>query len=101
MLSAYQSLQAKNGLRVLALTTEDSAPMSKLKPLAAVVSFPMVRRMRGPYPILGAVPTTYIVDRAGVLRYAKAAVLTLDDLNRLIVPLLNEAAPPPLGGDPA
>jgi thiol-disulfide isomerase/thioredoxin len=40
-----------------------------------------------------AVPTNFIIDRNGVLRYAKAGALTLDDLNTLLVPLLREPEP--------
>jgi cytochrome c biogenesis protein CcmG, thiol:disulfide interchange protein DsbE len=40
-----------------------------------------------------ALPTNVIIDRAGIVRYAKAAAFTLDDLNALLIPLLNETAP--------
>ncbi|WP_238995297.1 TlpA family protein disulfide reductase [Sphingomonas solaris] len=93
LLDGYHRLQKDAGLSVIAVTTEDSAPVSRLKPLAAAVSFPMVRRLKGPYAILGAVPTNYIIDRNGILRYARAAAFTLDDLNDLLVPLLREPAP--------
>lgn len=93
LLDAYYRLQEAAGLRVLAVTTEDSLPMSKLKPLAAVLRIPMARFFRGKYNTLGAVPTNYIIDRSGVLRYAKAGAFTIDDLNELLVPLLNEPIP--------
>jgi peroxiredoxin len=95
MLDAYYRIQKPFGLRVLAVTTEDSLPLSRLKPLAAVLSIPMVRRLHGPYEVLGGVPTNYVIDRAGVLRYAKAAAFSLDDMNDLLVPLLREPPPPP------
>ena len=46
-----------HGLDVIALATEDSVPMNKLKPLAAMCSFPFVRRMLGDYEIMKGVPT--------------------------------------------
>lgn len=53
----------------------------------------MVRHLRGPYGTLGAVPTNFVIDRAGVLRYAKAAAFSVDDMNSILVPLLSEPAP--------
>ena len=93
LLNSYYRHQQKYGLRVLAVTTEDSLPLYQLKPLAAALTIPMVRRFRGPYETLGGVPTNYVIDRAGVLRYAKADAITLDDLNTLLVPLLQQPAP--------
>jgi peroxiredoxin len=93
LLDGYYKAQQKFGLRVLAVTTEDSLPLDRLKPLAAVLTIPMVRRFRGPYSDPEAVPTNYVIDRTGTLRYAKAASFSLDDLNGLLVPLLKEPAP--------
>jgi cytochrome c biogenesis protein CcmG/thiol:disulfide interchange protein DsbE len=42
------------------------------------------------------VPTNYIIDRAGRIRYAKAAAFDLDALNKELVPLLAEPVPAPL-----
>jgi cytochrome c biogenesis protein CcmG, thiol:disulfide interchange protein DsbE len=84
----------KNGLSVLAVTTEDSVPIKRLRPLASLVSFPMVRKFKGRYGVLEGVPTNYIIDRRGVVRYAKAGAFDLDELNKLIIPLLNEPVPP-------
>lgn len=94
LLDNYYRLRRDFGLRVLAIATEDSVPLSYLKPLQAALAIPLVKRFRGPYgPIDDAVPSNFIVDRAGVLRYAKAAALDLDDMNDILVPLLREAAP--------
>ena len=93
LLDSYYRIDEKAGLRVLAVTTEDSAPISKLKPLSEKVAITMARRFKGEYGPMKAVPTNFIIDRGGVLRYAKAGALTLDDLNTLLPPLLNEAGP--------
>jgi len=89
-LDTYFAIQEKHGLRVVAVTTEDSAPLNSLKPLAATVHFPMARSMRGPYHVMKGVPTNYIIDRHGILRYAKAGAFSLDALNEILVPLLRE-----------
>ena len=55
---------------------------------------PPVRRVKGPYaPIEGAVPTNFVIDRAGNVRYAKAGAFDLDKLNEVLVPLLKEPVP--------
>lgn len=99
LLDAYYAVQKKVGLEVIAIATEDSVPPSKLAALAEAVHIPFIRRMRGPYsPIHNGVPTNYVIDRSGIVRYAKAAAFTLDDLNDVLVPLLQEPgpqAPPP------
>lgn len=92
LLDTYFALQQPHGLRVVAVTTENSAPLSALKPLAAKVHFPMARSMRGPYHVMTGVPTNYVIDRHGILRYAKAGAFDLDALNGILVPLLREQA---------
>jgi peroxiredoxin len=94
LLDTYYRLRRDFGLRILAVATEDSVPLSYLKPLQAKLALPLIRRFRGPYgPIDDAVPSNFIIDRSGVLRYAKAAALELDDMNDILVPLLREPAP--------
>jgi hypothetical protein len=78
---------------VFAVTTEDSVSDRQLKPLFGLLAIQPVRRLKGPYEILGAVPTNYVIDRAGKVRYAKAGAFDLDDLNEVLVPLLKEPAP--------
>jgi cytochrome c biogenesis protein CcmG/thiol:disulfide interchange protein DsbE len=95
LLDAYEKIRGDAGLRVVAVTTEDSVPLSALKPLAAHLTMKLAPRMRSNYQILEGVPTNYVIDRAGVLRYAKAEAFDLDSLIALLVPLLNERAPPP------
>jgi hypothetical protein len=56
-----------------------------------VLTLPLIKRFSGPYgPIDRAVPSNFIIDRTGVLRYAKAAALDLDDMNDVLVPLLRD-----------
>ena len=47
------------------------------------------------YPIIdNGVPTNYVIDRAGVVRYAKTGAFEVDELDALVRPLLNEPVPP-------
>lgn len=93
LLDRYYQLRKDAGLRVFALTTEGSVPLFKLRKLFAAMNIPAARKIGGPYADVSAVPTNYIIDRAGRIRYARAAALTLDDLNRELVPLLSEPRP--------
>jgi cytochrome c biogenesis protein CcmG/thiol:disulfide interchange protein DsbE len=98
LLDTYYKLQQQFGLRVLAVTTEDSVPPSQLKPLAKVLTMPLAHNFNGrAYPDIRAYPTNYVIDRNGVLRYAEAGAFTLDALNALLVPLLQE--PPQAAAD--
>ena len=93
-LDSYYALQQKCGLRVFAVTTEDSVPNYQLKKLFAAMHIPAVGRMRGNYGVLTGVPTNYVIDRSGRVRYAAAGAFDLDALNETLVPLLKEPAPP-------
>lgn len=94
ILDSYQRIRRSAGLRVFAVATEDSVPAYQMKKLFAAMAIQPARSVKGPYQILGGVPTNYIIDRAGRIRYAKAAAFDLDALNTILVPLLNERAPP-------
>ncbi|KQN28156.1 thiol:disulfide interchange protein [Sphingomonas sp. Leaf34] len=93
LLDTYYRLRKDKGLRVFAIATEDSLPVYKLKPLFAAIAIPSARRIKGPFAAMGALPTNYIIDRAGVVRHAKPGAFDLDDLNGLLVPLLRDPAP--------
>ncbi|RXD06991.1 TlpA family protein disulfide reductase [Sphingomonas sp. UV9] len=93
LLDNYYRLRKDHGLRVFAIATEDSLPAFRLKPLFAAMAIPSARRIKGKFVVMGALPTNYIIDRAGVVRYAKAGAFDLDDLNRILVPMLREPAP--------
>jgi thiol-disulfide isomerase/thioredoxin len=94
LLDAWYRVNGEHGLKIYAITTEDSAPLTALKKLFEAMAIPSVRHVKGPYSPLGALPTNFVIDRAGRIRYAKAGAFDLDGLNELLVPLLNEPAPP-------
>lgn len=90
-LDTYYKMRKDAGLRVFAVTTEDSLQPFQLKKLFNVMTVDPVRSIKGPYDVLdGAVPTNIVIDRKGIVRYAKAGAFDLDDLNATLVPLLNE-----------
>lgn len=93
LLDRYYAIQKNHGLKVFAITTENSVPLGKMKKLFAAMAMPSVRKLKGPYEILKGVPTNYVIDRSGRIRYAKAGAFTLDELNSVLVPLLKEPVP--------
>jgi cytochrome c biogenesis protein CcmG, thiol:disulfide interchange protein DsbE len=107
LLDSYYRIQETNGLRVLAVTNQDSLPLGMLNKVAAALAVPMVRRFTGEYPFendrgaVNSVPISYVIDRFGVVRYAKAAVWSLDDMNAILIPLLREHEEPNFERAPA
>lgn len=99
LLNAYYDIQKPTGLSVFAVEDQDEAsiPIYKLKPFLAKLTMPSARRIKGSYAPLEGFPTNYVIDRAGVIRYAKAAAFDLDTLNTVLVPLLREPAPASAG----
>ena len=93
LLDRYYDMQKSHGLKVFTIATEDSLQPYQLKKLFAVMKIPSAKRIKGNYPVLEGVPTNYVIDRSGHIRYAKASAFDLDDLNRELVPLMNEPMP--------
>lgn len=94
MLEGYERLRRDVGFRVLAVSWDESASMAALKRFAGNLKMTFARGIRGPYSPREGLPTNYVIDRSGVLRYAKAGAFDLEDLNAVLVPLLNEKTPP-------
>ncbi len=92
LLDSYYEARKKYGLKVFAITTEDSLPPYRLKKLFNALHITPIRRIKG-YRDLGALPTNYVIGRAGRIRYAEKGAFDLDTLNRVLIPLLNEPAP--------
>jgi cytochrome c biogenesis protein CcmG, thiol:disulfide interchange protein DsbE len=93
LLDAFYRARSQFGLKMYAVATEDSLSPYQLAPVQKVVSFPMIKRFKGDYGKIKALPTNIIIDRAGIVRYAKAAMFELDSINEELIPLLNEPAP--------
>lgn len=92
MMHAYFQKNQARGLEMFGVTTEDSVPAYRLKELSSVLSYPLATRISGGYGAIGkAVPSTYIIDRKGVLRIAQAGAFTARSFREAIDPLLAEA----------
>ena len=79
-------------LAVYAVTIDNAVPYSRLRFLADTLAFPLIERLRGGRygTIGGAVPSNYVIDKAGVVRYAKAGAFTAKSVEAVITPLLSE-----------
>lgn len=90
----YQKKYQRDDLKVFAVTIDETVSDAELKPLASVLSFPLISRLDGPYGMIdGAVPSNYVIGRDGTLRYAQAGAFDLPLLNSVLPPLLSEAVP--------
>jgi cytochrome c biogenesis protein CcmG/thiol:disulfide interchange protein DsbE len=90
VMDTYMRRHPGAGLNIFAIATESSVPNYKLKPLADALSFPLIRRLKGKgYGLIGeAVPTTYVIDRQGLVRHARAGAFATESFDALITPLL-------------
>jgi cytochrome c biogenesis protein CcmG/thiol:disulfide interchange protein DsbE len=93
-LDRIQANGAQYGLRVFGVLAMDPTPLYVLRPLAKMLHYPLVGHIGGDYVAVGdAIPTNYIIDRAGIVRYAEANALTAHDYAEIIAPLLAAKAP--------
>lgn len=94
-MDAYYRRHRAEGLAMFAVTGEDSVPRRQMMPLAAAMAIPLSNHfLGGAYgPIDGAVPTSYVIDRAGIVRYAKAGAFDSASLTATLAPLLAEPVP--------
>jgi thiol-disulfide isomerase/thioredoxin len=96
LLDGYYRVARKHGwpLRVFAVATEDGVPKYKLTSLFKLLAITQTDRIRSSqFDDQDGLPTNYVIDKAGILRYAKAGAFDIDKLNDVIVPLVNEPAP--------
>jgi cytochrome c biogenesis protein CcmG, thiol:disulfide interchange protein DsbE len=104
ILDSYYQLQKKVGLRVIVVPPANAPRWRQLQRAASALAISVIREFRGAYVALKGHPTNYVIDRAGILRYADSGAWTLEDLNRILVPLLREGEPAPeeqIQGHPA
>ena len=90
---AYVRTHPGTDLRVYSIATEDSVPAYKLERLASAISFPLARHLHGRgYGVMRGVPTSYVIDRGGVVRHAAAGAFDEKSFEALVTPLLAQAA---------
>ena len=91
-LDTYMRAREKYGFKIVAVTTDaNRVKPIYIKQLQDLLSLPLLVKYDGPYePINRAIPTNYVIDRHGIIRYAKAGALDLAEMDRILLPLLAE-----------
>ena len=100
LLEDYHRRQHANGLVILAVATEDSLTPFQLRPLAKILTLQMVKRFKGAYGNIKYLPTNFVIDRKGILRYAESGGFTPEGLDQVLGPLIAETpdSPQTVGG---
>jgi peroxiredoxin len=91
-LDYYYRQRPDVGLRVLAISV-DKMSSRELQRAFKDKRVYALSQIESPFDIPSAFPTTYVVDRAGKLRYASSAPLGIEQLNQVLVPLIREPQP--------
>ena len=91
----YMRAHPKTDLKIYAITVESSVPERYMRRLADALSFPLGTKLsgRGYGMIHGALPSSYVIGRDGVVRYASEGAFDKQSFEALLTPLLAEAAP--------
>jgi cytochrome c biogenesis protein CcmG/thiol:disulfide interchange protein DsbE len=90
----YMRTHPGTDLKIYAVTTELDFPARKLQPLQSLLHYPLGTSVSSfGYGIKGAVPTSYVIDRSGIVRFAAAGAFDEQSFDALITPLLKEPAP--------
>ncbi len=95
LLSAYAARHAAQGLEVLGFSLDGPDNLASVRRVAASLSFPvglLGSAWAGDYGRIWQLPVSFVIDRAGVLRYdgwqADQRPWTADSLERIVGPLL-------------
>jgi thiol-disulfide isomerase/thioredoxin len=99
LLEDYQRREHSAGLVILAVATEDSLTPFQLRPLAKILTLQMVKRFKGNYGQIKYLPTNFVIDRKGILRFAESGGFTREGLEQVLGPLIAETADAPQGAD--
>jgi cytochrome c biogenesis protein CcmG/thiol:disulfide interchange protein DsbE len=66
------------------VATEDSLTPYQLRPLAKLLTLQMVKRFKGNYGDIRYLPTNFVIDRKGILRYAESGEFTREGLDQVL-----------------
>lgn len=90
-LDLLQANGGKMGLQVIGIITNDTVTRGQIWSVQKSLRYPLSLKSLSKYPAIGdAVPTNYVIDRKGVIRYALPAALDTKSFAHLVAPLLDE-----------
>ena len=92
ILDSYYRQRHNVGLRVFAVSMEDLNDGQINRAFRNRIIHPL-SRIGAPFEMLSDLPTTYVVDRYGQVRYAGSGLLGTERLNQILVPLLRQPQP--------
>ena len=95
LLEDYHRRQHSAGLAILAVATEDSLTPFQLRPLQKLLTLQMVKRFKGNYGDIKYLPTNFVIDRKGILRYAESGGFTREGIEEILGPLIAETPDAP------
>ena len=95
LLEDYHRRQHSAGLVILAVATEDSLTPFQLRPLQKLLTLQMVKRFKGDYGDIKYLPTNFVIDRKGILRYAESGGFTREGIEEVLGPLIAETRDSP------
>jgi cytochrome c biogenesis protein CcmG, thiol:disulfide interchange protein DsbE len=91
MMSRYHRLNKARGFEIIGIVTRDNVAEYQLERVSKALSYPLSKVFQGKYGLItGTLPTNYIIDRKGVIRYAQAGSFEAADFKEIIDPLLAE-----------
>ena len=94
MLDDMQRKLTGYNVRIIGVLVDDEISVSKVRNVGKLLGYPLAMHMQGAYPKIDeAVPSTYIIDRKGVIRYARAGAFNAKSFSDAIVPLVEESGP--------
>jgi thiol-disulfide isomerase/thioredoxin len=95
-IQAYYDKHKGDGLEILAISMDDSRDLAEVKKIAQQYTFSTALKSESNFKGLGRIwrmPTTFVVDRDGILRkngHVGDAEITLAELEALVTPLLSK-----------
>ena len=89
MMSRFHEQNKDRGFEIIGVVTRDSVPKHKLRKVESLLSYPLASSLRGDYGTIdNSVPTTYVIDRKGVIRAVHAGSFSASEFRKIVEPLL-------------
>jgi peroxiredoxin len=93
LLETYYRLRRAHGLTVVPILADENVSRSGFKAAVKDLALPMAWRYDGGFPPPAQYPTSYVIDRRGIVRLKQVGAFTLDARNAVLAPLLRESPP--------